>query len=61
MNNFQLNHAQFQGLSNKAIDWFIKSFKFKPQSPEWQICRLKRKIYMKKAIEYLKEANKCLN
>lgn len=60
LNNFELVHKQFQFYLDKAIDWFLKSFKFRYGSEEWQICRLKRKMFMRKAIGYLKEANKIL-
>jgi hypothetical protein len=55
-NDFYIYHAKFQELSTKALDWYLKSLKFKPNNPEWQICRLKREIYAKKALVYLKKA-----
>jgi hypothetical protein len=50
---FYIHHDKFQELSDKAIDYFIKSREFKMNSPEWQICRLKRQIYWKQAIKHL--------
>lgn len=61
MNNFYINHDKFQDYSNKATDWFIKSWKFKIDSDEWKICRLKKAIYEKKATEHLKLASEYLN
>jgi hypothetical protein len=46
-------HDKFQDLSDKAIDFFIKSIKYLPESEEWQICRLKERIYNREAIKYL--------
>lgn len=51
--DFYIHHDKFQDLSDKAIDWYVKSFKFKYQSPEWQICRLKQQIYMNQALRHL--------
>lgn len=53
--DFYIHHDKFQELSDKATDYFIKSWKFKTNSPEWQICRLKRQIYWKQAIKHLNE------
>ena len=58
--DFYIKHAEFQDFSNRSLDWFIRSFNYKYGSDEWKICRLKKQIYMKKALEYLKEANQCL-
>lgn len=58
MNEFLINHKKFQHLSDVAQDWFVKSFKYPENSEEFQICRLKRKMYMREAMKYLKEANK---
>ena len=55
---FYIHHDKFQDLSDKAVDFFIKSFKFEYESPEWKICRLKQSIYMKEALKHLKETQK---
>ena len=59
-NEFYICFHKYNHYSDLAIDWFIKSFRYKHKSDEWKICRLKIKIFMKKAIKYLKEANKCI-
>jgi len=59
--NFYINHNKFQEYSDKAIDWFLRSCEFKHGSDEWLICRLKRKIFMKKALQQLQLARKCLD
>ena len=56
--SFYINHNKFQNYSDKAIDWYLKSRKFKRNSDEWQICILKKRIYNKEAIKYLKKAVK---
>lgn len=58
MLEFRSQHQKFQEYSDTAIDWFIRSTKFKYGSPEWKICRLKRQIYMREAIKHLEEAMK---
>lgn len=58
--DFYINHNQFQFYSDKAIDWLINSWKYKWGSDEWKICRLKRNIYMKKALKHLKKCTKFL-
>lgn len=55
---FWINVAKFQALSDKAVDWTIKSWKYKVGSPEYKICKLKREIYMRDALEFLDEAGK---
>ena len=60
MDKFLENTHQFQELSDKAIDWHIKSWKFKTNSPEWKICMLKRLIYMRDALKHLRKAKECL-
>jgi len=57
---FYIYHDKFQALSSKAIDWFLRRQKYKKESPEWQICNLKRQIYMREAIYNLKKAVKWL-
>ena len=57
-NNFYINHAKFQDLSNKALDWFIRSWKYKIGSDERKICCLKQRIYNREAVEYLNKAVK---
>lgn len=51
-------HNKYQELSTKALDWFIKSLDYMPETEEWQICRLKEKIYEREAQEYLKKFEK---
>lgn len=57
---FYIAHGKFQQYSDKALDWFIRSWKFEFESDEWKICILKKQIYERKALEYLEEANKYL-
>lgn len=58
LSEFYIYHDKFQDLSNKAIDWYIKSWKYKIDSDERTICRLKRNIYMREALSCLKKANR---
>lgn len=53
---FYINCEKSRQLTLKSVDWFIRSWKFKHGSLEWQICRLKREIYMRDAIKLVKEA-----
>jgi len=48
---------QIDFYQNKSTDWFIRSYKFQRDSYEWQICRLKSKIYYQKVEEYIAELN----
>ena len=57
-NNFYIYHNKFQDLSDKAIDWYLKSGKWKYNSDQWQICRLKQGMYKKEAMKYLKKCVK---
>jgi len=50
--------GKYQKLSDQGIDWFIKSFKYQPESEEWQICRLKEKIYCREALKTLEKFEK---
>ena len=59
--SFYIYHNKFQDLSNKAIDWYLKSSKFKYESNEWKICRLKQDIYKTEAKKYLLKAVKEIN
>jgi len=61
LTDFYINHDKFQDLSNKAIDWTIKSWKFRHNSPEWKVCKLKREIFMRDALEYLDKAGRELS
>jgi hypothetical protein len=56
--DFVINEAKFQKYSEIATDWLVRSFNFKYGSDEWTICRLKHRIYHKKSLYYLKEAQK---
>lgn len=60
-NSFYIHHDKFQELDDKATDWFIKSLKFKYNSPEWKICRLQQEIYRSQAKKHLAEALKYIN
>lgn len=57
---FYIHHAKFQDLTDKALDWYIKSLKFKRKSDEWTICRLKERIYTRQAIKHLIASTKYL-
>lgn len=59
--DFYISHNKFQDLSNKALDWYLKSGKFQYNSNEWKICRLKQDIYNQEAMKYLKKAVKEIN
>ena len=59
--NFHLYHAKFQDLSDKALTFFIKSIKYKPESDHWIILRAKERIFNKEALRYLKKAVKELH
>lgn len=56
--DFYINSAKFQDYSDRAIDWFIRGFKFKRGSAQWRICEAKHEILMEKAMEHLRKANK---
>jgi len=43
-------------LTEKAINWFLKSYKFECDSYEWQICRLKHDIYIRESSKILGKA-----
>ncbi len=59
--DFYIFHNKFQDFSNRALDWFIKSWNFKWESDEWKVCLLKQRIFNKKGMEYLDLAVKELN
>jgi hypothetical protein len=46
---------EFEKYHNKALDWYFKSLTFKWRSDEWMICRLKYKIYRRKAFSFAKQ------
>ena len=58
---FYIYHNKFQDFSDKALDWFIRSWKYAYNSDEWKVCRLKQSILKRKAMEYLDKAGKELN
>lgn len=58
---FHIHNTKFQELTDLAIDWYIKSLKFKYKSDEWTICRLKERIYTKQALKHLSAAQKYSN
>lgn len=39
---------------DQAINWYLKSWHFKWGTDEWLICRLKYRIYRRKAFGYVK-------
>jgi len=55
---FYINFRQHEKHLNKALDFLVKSFKYKYESPQWKICRLKYDIYMGYARKRLKIAQK---
>ena len=57
-NDFYIFHNKFQDYANKALDFYLKSGKFKYESDEWKICRLKQSIYNREAYKYLKKCVK---
>jgi transcription initiation factor IIE alpha subunit len=57
---FYINFARYKKYTEKSTDWFIRSWKFKYNSLEWQICRLKSELYERKADKCLKTANRNL-
>ena len=59
--DFHIHCDKFQDYSDKLTDWFIRSFKYKQESDEWKICRLKCSILKRKSMEQLKKANNYLN
>ena len=46
---------EFEKYHNKAIDWYFNSLKFDYESDEWMICRLKHRIYSRKAFGIIKK------
>lgn len=46
--------------AERASDFFIKSFKFPPNSLEWKICRLQNELEHKKADVFIKKMNQCV-
>ena len=58
MSDFYIYHAQFESFSNKAIDWFIKSWELDGDDKE--IALLHRKRNWEKALKFLEKANKQL-
>ena len=59
--DFYINEAKFIKYSSMATDSLLKSFELEYGSDEWAVCRLKHRIYHKKSIQFLKEAQKELN
>ena len=55
---FYIEHDKFQDLSDKAMEWFVKSFKYPAGSDEYKICHLKSNLYMREALNHLKKAEK---
>ena len=56
--DFYIFHARFQDLENRAVDWFIRSWKYKVNSDEWKVCRLKQAILKREAMNNLDKAVK---
>jgi hypothetical protein len=50
---FWINNDRCNFLIDSAMGWFVKSFKFKHESDEWKICRLKYKILLERAGKLL--------
>ncbi len=50
---YYINLEHYLKLSGESIDWFIKSLKYKYNSDEWQICRLKSNILSKESVKRL--------
>lgn len=46
---------EIEKYNDKALDWYFRSLKFKRNSDEWMICRLKFKIYKRKAVGFAKK------
>ena len=61
LNEFHIQCAKFHDYSDRAIDWFIKSRKYKYGSDEWKVCRIKHKMLNKKAMKHLKSTEEYLN
>jgi hypothetical protein len=57
-NEFYIYQEKSSDYAAKSSNWEIKSWKYPYNSDEWQLCRLKAKIYNKKEMEYLEKAQK---
>ena len=55
MNDFHIYHNKFQSEADKALGWYIKSWKLKDEDKE--IALLYQKKHNKQAKKYLKKAN----
>lgn len=53
-NEIQTGLSEFEKYHNQSLDWYFRSLRFKSGSDEWLICRLKMKIYNRKAFSFLK-------
>ena len=51
--DFYIHHSKSIKLSEKAVDWLIKSWRWEKDTPEYQICMLKRKMYRRDSAEEL--------
>jgi hypothetical protein len=58
---FYINHDKFQNYSDKAVKWLTRSYKYKFESDEWKICRLKYSINKRKALKHIKQVTEYLN
>jgi hypothetical protein len=58
---FYIDHDKFQDLYDKAVEWYIKSWKYPINSDEWQVCRFKYQTLRKISYKYLGSAVKQLN
>jgi hypothetical protein len=58
--DFYICQDYFHKYEDLAVDWLLRSFRKKYGSDEWQICRLKYRLFRKKSLAYLKESLKYL-
>jgi hypothetical protein len=58
LTNFYISHDKFQYYSDRSIDWFIESWKYKKNSYPWKIARLKMLMYKEESMKWLDEAGK---
>lgn len=51
----QMALNEFEKYHNQSLDWYFRSLSFRWKSDEWLICRLKYRIYRKKAFKTIKK------
>ena len=59
--DFYLQVDLYLGLSDRATDWFIKSWKFEYNTDDWKLCRINEKILDREAVKHLRKAQEYLN